>query len=189
MTDSSPHRKLDSSGELDVVPIEDVLKDCRQYYRAQKRRIKDELRHLPAKGSVCRRKIKGHIYYYLVYRDENSKFISNYMGREEPKELKAQIERRRYLLKQLKKIQGSMFVLGLARRKGTFSKAMRFEVLSRDNFTCQYCGRSVKEHNVALNVDHIVPKKQGGTDALSNLITSCFDCNIGKHKHIADKST
>lgn len=55
---------------------------------------------------------------------------------------------------------------------------IRFEVFKRDNFTCQYCGRSPPE--VKLEPDHIKPLVDGGTDELSNLVTSCFDCNRGK---------
>ena len=55
----------------------------------------------------------------------------------------------------------------------------RFIILTRDNFTCQYCGRSVKE-GVILEIDHIDPKSNGGENKTDNLITSCKDCNIGK---------
>ena len=54
----------------------------------------------------------------------------------------------------------------------------RFEVFKRDGFQCQYCGRRVPD--VTLEVDHILPKVEGGKDAMSNLITSCFECNRGK---------
>lgn len=58
------------------------------------------------------------------------------------------------------------------------SQKIRFEVFKRDNFTCQYCGR--KAPDIILEIDHIVSKKEEGTDDIYNLITSCFDCNRGK---------
>lgn len=57
---------------------------------------------------------------------------------------------------------------------------MRFEIFKRDNFTCQYCGRNVKEDGVKLQGDHIVPISKGGSYEIKNLITSCEDCNLGK---------
>jgi hypothetical protein len=33
---------------------------------------------------------------------------------------------------------------------------------------------------VVLQVDHIQPKSKGGADAWANLLTACYDCNIGK---------
>lgn len=57
-------------------------------------------------------------------------------------------------------------------------KKLRFEVFKRDGFTCQYCGRMAP--TVVLEVDHINPVKEKGTDNIMNLITSCFDCNRGK---------
>lgn len=64
-------------------------------------------------------------------------------------------------------------------RKG-ISKKLRFEVFKRDSFTCQYCGRMAPD--VILEIDHINPVKEGGTNDIMNLITSCFDCNRGKGK-------
>lgn len=61
------------------------------------------------------------------------------------------------------------------------SKKLRFEVFKRDGFRCQYCGRTPPE--VILEADHIIPKSQGGEDIITNLITSCFDCNRGKGKN------
>ena len=55
---------------------------------------------------------------------------------------------------------------------------IRFAVLSRDNFTCVYCGRSAP--NVELVVDHIVPKSKGGPCSPGNLVAACTDCNLGK---------
>lgn len=65
----------------------------------------------------------------------------------------------------------------MAKRKG-IGKKLRFEVFKRDSFKCQYCGRVSPD--VILEIDHIKPVKEGGTNDISNLITSCNDCNIGK---------
>ena len=57
---------------------------------------------------------------------------------------------------------------------------LRFEIFKRDFFTCQYCGRSIKEHKIVLNCDHIHPKAKGGEFKAKNLTTSCEECNLGK---------
>lgn len=62
------------------------------------------------------------------------------------------------------------------------SKRLRFEILRRDNHTCQYCGESAP--NVTLHVDHVKPKALGGTDGPENLVTACKDCNAGKSSTI-----
>ena len=65
------------------------------------------------------------------------------------------------------------------------SKKLRFEIFKRDNFSCQYCGKTPPQ--VTLEIDHINPKKLKGDDDINNLITACFDCNRGK-KHIPLKT-
>ena len=67
----------------------------------------------------------------------------------------------------------------MAKRKA-LSKKIRFEVFKRDKFTCNYCGRSPVIDDVVLEVDHITPVKEGGSNHILNLVTSCFDCNRGK---------
>lgn len=64
---------------------------------------------------------------------------------------------------------------------------VRFEVFKRDSFTCQYCG--VKAPEVILEVDHIKPVADGGSNDLLNLVTSCRECNSGKSdKRLSDES-
>lgn len=58
----------------------------------------------------------------------------------------------------------------------------RFTVLERDWFRCQYCGKNGKD--VTLEVDHVIPKSKWWTDELTNLITCCRECNIGKWKDV-----
>ena len=70
-------------------------------------------------------------------------------------------------------------------RRKHLSKTLRFEVLKRDGFTCQYCGAKPEES--ALTVDHIKPIDQGGRDEASNLVTACAACNRGKSNTPTDE--
>lgn len=58
------------------------------------------------------------------------------------------------------------------------TKRTRFEVLRRDQHTCQYCG--AKAPDVELHIDHVVPVSLGGDDKPGNLVAACADCNRGK---------
>lgn len=62
------------------------------------------------------------------------------------------------------------------------SLGKRWEILERDDFTCQYCGKRAPD--VVLEVDHIHPQSKGGDHDPDNLITSCYDCNQGKRAKI-----
>lgn len=62
------------------------------------------------------------------------------------------------------------------------SKRERFDIFRRDHFTCRYCGKSPP--SVLLEIDHIVPVADGGTNVIENLATACQECNQGK----ADKT-
>ena len=59
------------------------------------------------------------------------------------------------------------------------SKRVRFEVFKRDGFQCVYCGAHPSE-TVLLEVDHVHPVAEGGTNDIENLVTACCDCNRGK---------
>lgn len=73
----------------------------------------------------------------------------------------------------------------MASRREDIGTKRRFDVLSRDRFTCQYCGRKPPE--VVLNCDHIHPVSKGGGNEMENLITSCEACNLGKGAVTLDK--
>jgi len=65
--------------------------------------------------------------------------------------------------------------------KNTQWYKLRFEILERDHFTCQYCGASPRKNpEVKLHIDHKDSKKNGGKDEKDNLITACEYCNLGK---------
>ena len=69
---------------------------------------------------------------------------------------------------------------------------LRYQVLERDRFTCQLCGQ--RAPNVQLEVDHIQPVSEGGTDDMGNLRATCVACNQGRgsftvQSHKANKAT
>ena len=67
------------------------------------------------------------------------------------------------------------------------SKSLRFDVFQRDNHTCQYCGH--RSPGVELEIDHLIPVAEGGTDDFENLVTSCRDCNSGKSDKLIEYLT
>lgn len=72
-------------------------------------------------------------------------------------------------------------VARLKRNVGTYKKGVKFSrinVMTRDNFTCQYCG--VKLGMRQLNYDHVVPRVRGGKTEFENIVTSCYPCNDRK---------
>lgn len=66
----------------------------------------------------------------------------------------------------------------------SLSVRVRFQVLRRDKFTCQYCG--AKAPDVQLEIDHVIPVVLGGSRELSNLRTACQACNAGKSAAVLD---
>ena len=74
-------------------------------------------------------------------------------------------------------------MLRTQRRMDTDWYRTRWEILLRDDFTCQYCGQFAP--NVKLEVDHKIAIVDGGTDELDNLVTACWSCNRGKEGYRA----
>ena len=66
------------------------------------------------------------------------------------------------------------------------SKRIRAQVLERNGYTCQMCGRGAGDlddenpsRTVRLHIGHIVDRSHGGRDELSNLRALCSTCNQG----------
>jgi hypothetical protein len=47
------------------------------------------------------------------------------------------------------------------------------EVMMLDSFTCVYCGLQDPE----LTIDHVIPRSEGGSDIIQNLVACCGLCN------------
>jgi len=57
-------------------------------------------------------------------------------------------------------------------------KFSKVNVMTRDRFSCQYCGNRLKGSE--LNYDHVVPRAKGGRTVWENIVTSCYPCNSKK---------
>ena len=60
----------------------------------------------------------------------------------------------------------------------------RKNVLKRDRHTCQYCG----DRRGPMTVDHVTPKRFGGTDTWENMICACARCNNRKADQPPEKA-
>lgn len=72
------------------------------------------------------------------------------------------------------------------KERNKLTAGLRYDILKRDGFKCQICGRTVDD-GVKLHVDHIVPLSKGGKTIASNLRTLCQDCNLGKSNKLEIK--
>ena len=53
-------------------------------------------------------------------------------------------------------------------------KATVRAVLQRDGHVCAWCG------DRATTADHVIARKVGGSDAMSNLVAACLPCNSSR---------
>lgn len=74
-----------------------------------------------------------------------------------------------------------------SKRKALSGKT-RLDVMERDDYKCQMCGRTV-EDGVKLHIDHIVPVSKGGGNDIDNLQVLCHECNLAKHDRMDLKAT
>jgi len=73
----------------------------------------------------------------------------------------------------------NILVLGLYEKIPRLEvKFTRRNVFLRDQFTCQYCAKSLPEPQ--LNLDHVIPRQKGGRTTWDNIVTSCIRCNTRK---------
>ncbi len=68
-----------------------------------------------------------------------------------------------------------------ARRRIKFN---RKNVLRRDGFRCQYCGRK----DAGLTIDHVIPLALGGKHKWGNVVACCHSCNNRKADRPPEKA-
>ena len=66
-------------------------------------------------------------------------------------------------------------------QRALMTSSLRRKILLRDGYTCKKCGNSVlKEPNLLLEIDHIIPISKNGMTTEENLQVLCWRCN--RHK-------
>jgi 5-methylcytosine-specific restriction endonuclease McrA len=55
-------------------------------------------------------------------------------------------------------------------------KLNKQEIFRRDDYACQYCGNKADD----LTLDHVIPRRLGGSHSWENLVTACRGCNHRK---------
>lgn len=58
-------------------------------------------------------------------------------------------------------------------------------ILKRDAYTCQYCGRNGGER---MTIDHVIPKSLGGRTVWENVVSACRSCNLKKGNKTAGEA-
>ena len=58
------------------------------------------------------------------------------------------------------------------------------EILLRDEYTCQYCGKRLSN----LTIDHVIPRRLGGSHSWENLVAACPSCNYHKGGRTAEQA-
>jgi 5-methylcytosine-specific restriction endonuclease McrA len=62
----------------------------------------------------------------------------------------------------------------------------RKNILIRDRYTCQFCGRTLPASELTL--DHIIPRSRGGHTDWDNLVACCHKCNNLKGDRLPEEA-
>lgn len=63
--------------------------------------------------------------------------------------------------------------------------SLRERVRNRAGHRCEYCRLRQAYSQYVLQVEHVLPRKHGGTDDVSNLALACDRCNLHKGSDLA----
>jgi 5-methylcytosine-specific restriction endonuclease McrA len=62
----------------------------------------------------------------------------------------------------------------------------RKNILIRDRYTCQFCGRTLPASDLTL--DHVIPRSRGGHTDWDNLVACCHRCNNLKGDRLPEEA-
>ncbi len=66
----------------------------------------------------------------------------------------------------------------LAMTSADAKRQWRKAIKEANNYECIYCGKSHLESD--LTIDHVHPRRYGGSDISSNCVPACVECNQSK---------
>lgn len=72
----------------------------------------------------------------------------------------------------------------LVRRPRLAVSLSKREILRRDDYTCQYCGRQTS----VLTIDHVMPRRLGGQHTWTNVVAACPSCNRRKGGRLPEQA-
>ena len=75
----------------------------------------------------------------------------------------------------------SVIVLKEFKHLKKHAKWSKPNVKLRDDFKCQYCGKTFSKNS--LTIDHVHPKSKGGKHSWKNSVAACKPCNQRKKNH------
>ena len=93
----------------DINMLKGILSESKGYYLDIKKKIIRNIGKLPA-GSAKERIISGKKYYYLQQRNGN-KVVHKYLGKDKPSNIIKQIQERKALKAELKKVNESLGII------------------------------------------------------------------------------
>ncbi|MEE8194173.1 MAG: HNH endonuclease signature motif containing protein [Dehalococcoidales bacterium] len=59
---------------------------------------------------------------------------------------------------------------------------MKMRIVRRDNYTCQVCGKHLKDDEIEF--DHMIPVSKGGSSEEQNIRLVCYNCNRRKGNRV-----
>ena len=62
----------------------------------------------------------------------------------------------------------------------------RKNIFTRDGYRCMYCGK--RKDGKDLELEHVVPRSQGGKSTWENLVASCSACNRRKNARTPEQA-
>lgn len=119
------------------------------------------------------------------WREKNKEKVVEY-GREWREQNKSHISQKTKLWKRENKDKVYASILKRRSNKNfvKFTPVQRTELLERDNWSCQCCGKKVHDDNKndenKAHIDHIIPISKGGDSTPENLRVLCRTCNLSK---------
>jgi len=113
----------------------------------------------------------------IVRKDKNNYFLNEF-EKLNPKEVQELIKVCDTKIEEYIENRGKLIWEHRRRNRRAVPGSIRYEVLKRAEGRCELCGISKEEK--ALEVDHIVPKNNGGADSINNYQALCYSCNSSK---------